>query len=116
MTDANKRDQDIRLEDRENIVVDVIIVARSKFESTTIERDANDNIVHWESVRPRRTRGEVIQCAVVLTIGVAEAASGTVNTDRPSFKRRTGRAGDRASPILSGPECEIEFTVARVVR
>lgn len=116
MTDANKRDQDIRLEDRENIVVDVIIVARSKFESTTIERDANDNIVHWESVRPRRTRGEVIQCAVVLTIGVAEAASGTVNTDRPSFKRRTGRAGDRASPILSGPECEIEFTVARVVQ
>lgn len=50
MTDANQHDQDIRLEDGENFVdvTVIVIVVRSKFESTTIEREISDSIVHWK--------------------------------------------------------------------
>lgn len=59
VTDANRHDQDIRLEDGENIVVDVIvivIVVRSKFESTTIEHGISDSIVHWIQARDSEER------------------------------------------------------------
>lgn len=65
--DANKHDQDIRLEDGENIVVDVIvivIVVRSKSKSTTIEHGISDSIVHWIRSYDREAwrRGYITRC------------------------------------------------------
>lgn len=105
MTDASKRDQDIRRENRENNVIDVIVVVVNVYRRSIEIRIDDDRARCERQHRSPGVRGSAetrlgytILRAVVLTFGVTEAASGDREHRQTEFRQENpGRTDDRGS-------------------